>query len=51
LRLAVIGGGAPEPSALHFPDAVDGAWGGRFLEAAMESSAFGGAWTDAILEL
>jgi predicted dehydrogenase len=44
-------GVAADPSALYFPDAIDGAWGVRFVDAAIESSVAGGAWTDAILEL
>ncbi len=44
-------GTTADPSALHFPNAVDGAWGVRFVEAAIESSHAGGAWTDALLKL
>ena len=43
-------GGAADPLALHFPTALDGALGVRFVDAAMASSAAGGAWTDATLE-
>jgi predicted dehydrogenase len=41
----------PDPLALDFPTAVDGARGIRFVEAAVASSAAGGAWTDASLRL
>ena len=44
-------GTAADPSALHFPNAVDGAWGVRFVEASIESSSSGGAWIDARLGL
>ncbi len=39
-----------DPLALHFPDARDGVLGVRFVDAAMKSSAAGGAWTSATLE-
>jgi predicted dehydrogenase len=35
-----------DPLALHFPNARDGAIGVRFVEAVMQSSAAGGAWTN-----
>jgi predicted dehydrogenase len=44
-------GNDPDPLALDFPTAVDGARGIRFVEAAVASSAAGGAWTDASLRL
>lgn len=44
-------GNRPDPMALHFPNEVDGALGVRFVEAAMASSAAGGAWTSALLDL
>ena len=44
-------GVAADPSALQFPNAIDGAWGVGFVEAAIESSAAGGAWTNALLEV
>lgn len=44
-------GNQPDPMALHFPNEVDGALGVRFVEAAMASSAAGGAWTSALLDL
>ncbi len=34
-----------DPLALHFPNAEDGVLGIRFVDAAMTSSAAGGAWT------
>jgi predicted dehydrogenase len=40
-----------DPMALHFPNEIDGALGVKFVEAAMASSAAGGAWTSAVLEL
>jgi predicted dehydrogenase len=40
-------GTTPDPMALHFPNALDGAIGIRFVEAAIESSRAGGEWTDA----
>jgi predicted dehydrogenase len=44
-------GVAPDPLALHFPTAEDGARGVKFVEAAIASSAAGAMWTDASLEL
>lgn len=44
-------GNQPDPMALHFPNEIDGALGVKFVEAAMSSSAAGGAWTSAVLEL
>ena len=41
----------PDPMALHFPNEMDGALGLKFVEAALASSASGGAWTSATLEL
>jgi len=38
-------GAAPDPLALHFPNADDGVRGVAFVEAAIRSSADGGAWT------
>jgi predicted dehydrogenase len=35
----------PDPLATHFPNAVDGVKGVAFVEAAIRSSANGGAWT------
>ncbi|MGH8915840.1 MAG: Gfo/Idh/MocA family protein [Acidimicrobiia bacterium] len=40
-------GEMPDPMALHFPNARDGAIGLAFVEAAIASSNAGGAWTDA----
>jgi predicted dehydrogenase len=40
-------GTTPDPLALYFPDAIDGAIGLRFVEAVIASSRDGGAWTDA----
>ena len=40
-------GVAADPLALHFPNARDGAIGVRFVDAVMQSSAAGGAWTSA----
>lgn len=37
-------GKAPDPLALHFPNAYDGLMGVRFVMAALESSAAGGKW-------
>jgi hypothetical protein len=37
--------------ALHFPNEIDGALGVKFVEAAMASSAAGGAWTSAVLKV
>jgi predicted dehydrogenase len=45
------GGKPPDPLALQFPNEVDGALGVKFVEAAVASSAAGGAWTSAILDL
>ncbi len=42
-------GTEPDPLALQFPDAWDGAVGVRFVEAAIASSEANGAWTDATL--
>jgi hypothetical protein len=39
-----------DPLALHFPNARDGVLGVRFVDAAMKSSAAGGAWTSAALD-
>jgi predicted dehydrogenase len=44
-------GKQPDPLALHFPTAEDGAIGVKFVEAAMASSAVGGRWTSALLDL
>jgi predicted dehydrogenase len=44
-------GTPPDPLALHFPNEVDGAIGVKFVEAAIASSADGGAWTGALLDL
>jgi predicted dehydrogenase len=40
-------GTTPDPLALYFPNAMDGAIGLRFVEAVISSSRDGGAWTDA----
>ena len=40
-----------DPLAMTFPNQVDGAIGVRFIEAALESSRSGAAWTDATLDL
>jgi predicted dehydrogenase len=40
-------GANPDPLAIHFPNARDGAFGLRFVDAVMQSSAAGGAWTSA----
>ncbi len=40
----------PDPLTMHFPNASDGVLGVRFVDAAMASSAAGGAWTGALLE-
>jgi predicted dehydrogenase len=48
---ARLSGQPPDPLATHFPNEVDGALGVKFVEAAMASSAAGGAWTSAVLEL
>ncbi len=39
-----------DPMSLHFPTARDGALGVKFVDAAMTSSAAGGAWTSAVLQ-
>jgi predicted dehydrogenase len=44
-------GNAPDPLSLCFPNEVDGALGVKFVDAAMASSAAGGAWTSAVLNL
>ncbi len=44
-------GQAADPLTLHFPNARDGVLGVKFVQAAMESSAAGGAWTSATLEV
>ena len=44
-------GRTPDPLALHFPTAEDGARGLRFVEAALASSATGGGWVDCRLTL
>lgn len=38
-------GTAPDPLALHFPNAKDGAIGIKFVQSALESSKANGAWT------
>ncbi len=38
-------GAEPNPLALHFPNAMDGAMGLAFVDAAMASKAANGAWT------
>ena len=38
---------APDPLALHFPNAHDGWMGMRFVDAVIRSAQAGGAWTDA----
>jgi len=43
-------GTVAEPLALHFPMAIDGVLGLRFVEAAIASSTANGAWTSARLE-
>ena len=40
-------GNIPDPLALYFPNAVDGAIGLRFVQAVISSSQAGGVWTDA----
>ena len=40
-------GRTPDPLAMHFPNVEDGVRGVRFVEATVESSAAGGAWTSA----
>jgi len=44
-------GKPPDPLALHFPNAMDGALGLKFVEAAIASSRAGGTWTSAVLEI
>jgi len=44
-------GEEPNPLALQFPNAVDGAIGLGFVEAAIASSAAEGAWTQVVLKL
>lgn len=39
-------GVAPEPLALHFPNATDGLLGLQFVDAVIRSNAHNGAWTD-----
>ena len=41
-------GAEPNPLALHFPNAVDGARSLAFVDAAMTSKASGGAWTTVV---
>ncbi len=43
-------GREPDPLALHFPTALDGVAGLRFVEATVASSAAEGAWTSSSLE-
>jgi predicted dehydrogenase len=40
------GGNKPDPLALHFPNAMDGAIGVRFVQATVDSSDANGAWTN-----
>ena len=40
-------GNTPDPLAMYFPNATDGAIGLRFVEAVIASSRAGGVWTDA----
>lgn len=40
-----------DPLAMHFPNAWDGALGVKFVDAAIASSAAGGVWTSATLEV
>ncbi len=42
-------GQAPDPLALHFPNAEDGARGVRFVDAVIASSGANGAWTPCAL--
>jgi predicted dehydrogenase len=44
-------GRTPDPLALDFPNAVDGARGVAFVAAAVASSDAGGAWVDASVEI
>ena len=48
---ARLEGREPDPEALLVPTVEDGAVGMRFIEAAVESSANGGVWTDAGLDV
>ena len=41
----------PNPLALHFPNEIDGAIGVKFVDSAIASSAAGGAWTSALLDI
>ena len=43
-------GGEADPLALDFPKVEDGAKGVKMIEAAVESSAKGGVWTDCTLD-
>ncbi|NNL48926.1 MAG: hypothetical protein HKO76_11250 [Acidimicrobiia bacterium] len=40
----------PDPLAMHFPTAWDGALGVKFVEAVIQSSQNASAWTNAMLE-
>ncbi len=51
LIAARLEGREPDPSALLVPTVEDGARGVRFITAAVESSARGGVWVDARLDL
>jgi predicted dehydrogenase len=44
-------GRKPDPLALHFPNAEDGAIGVKFVDAVIASSAAGGRWTRALPDL
>jgi predicted dehydrogenase len=44
-------GAEPDPLALHFPNAVDGAMGLGFVDAAIASREAGGAWTKVAMNL
>lgn len=44
-------GTEPDPLALHFPNAVDGAIGVHFVEAAIASSSSGGRWTPCLVDV
>ena len=44
-------GTTPDPLALWFPNELDGARGVAFVEAALESSRSGGAWTAASVDV
>lgn len=48
---ARLSGHEPDPLALHFPTEVDGAKTMRFIEAMIDSSVNGGAWTSSSLRL